>query len=193
MAEKIEIKKELTESDFNQIVAEFQKSIQNQDNVDDLGQSFRELVKKITPAKEVHFLLPLEKGRRLETVAVEKNITIDISSSKSLLAKCTQTKEALFSNDISRDTDYNKEIDNFLGYPLKNLLLVPLLLEDNEVMGIIWAAIPQKDLNQYMLSDIKYLVQITASCIEELEDIHRKSEQKDSTSVVSKIRSWLFN
>ena len=186
----------------------------------DLGRSFQILVKKITPAKEVHLLIVVESGKTLETVTLEKNLTIDISSSKSILVKCYQTKEALFSNDIVRDADYNKEIDNFLAYPLKNLLVVPLLNKEKKILGLLWAGIPQKDWNQYMQSDVKYMIQfsilnekILQKEIEELheevdeksyeeieEEVHEEIEEKSHeeanqhqpSSMAKKIKSWLF-
>lgn len=182
MAEKIAIKKELTEIEFKKILTAFQENIQKQENTDDLGLSFQELVKKITPAKEVHLLLFSETGKILETVTLDNSLTVDISSSKSILSKSYQIKEALFSNDIERDTDYNKEIDNFLDYPLKNLLIVPLLNTEKEVLGLIWAAIPQKDWNQYMQSDVKYMMQFSIvnekMLQKEIEELHEEIEEK---------------
>ena len=205
MAEKIKIKNELTETEFKQILAEFQESIKKQENALDLGKSFQELVKKITPAKEVHLLIVSEAGKTLETVTLEKNITIDISASKSILTKCYQTKEALFSNDIASDTHYNKEIDNFLDYPLKNLLVVPLLNDDKEILGLIWAGIPQKDWNQYMQSDIEYMMEVSVlneTMILEAEDpqeeviqaeeLQKEADQESTPSMVKRLKSWLF-
>jgi len=186
MAEKIKIKKELTETEFKQILTEFQENIEKQKSTDALGKSFQELVKKVTPAKEVHLLMLSKAGKTLETITLEKNIIIDISSSKGMLAKCTQTKKALFSNDTTRDTHYNKEIDNFLDYPLKNLLVVPLLNEDKEILGLIWAGIPQKDWNQYMQSDVEYMMQVSV--------LNEKMmpEEESTTSMIKKFKSWLF-
>jgi len=204
MAEKIEIKKELSEVEFNQILTEFQESIEKQESADDLGQSFQELVKKITPSKEVHLLMPSKTGKTLETVTLKKNMTIDISSSKSILAKCYQTKEALFSNDIARDPHYNKETDNFLAYPLKNLLVVPLLNENKEILGLIWAGIPQKDWNQYMQSDIEYMMQVSVlneKMVPKEEFQEEKSQpeelqeevgEESASSMIKRLKSWLF-
>ena len=182
MSGTIEIKKELTEVEVEQIFSEFQESIKKQENEYDLGKSFQELVKKITPAKEVHLMIISEPDKILETVTLEKNITIDISSSESMLRKCYHTKEALFSNDIVRDTDYNKEIDNFLAYSLKNLLVVPLQNEEKEILGLIWAGIPQKDWNQYMQSDVKYMMQFSTlnkkMLQKEIEEIYEEIEEK---------------
>ncbi len=204
MVEKIKIKKELTEVEFEQVLAEFQESILKQENTDDLSQSFQELVKKITPAKEVHLLIFSEIGKTLETVTLEKNITIDISSSKGILARCTQTKEALFSNDVARDPHYHKETDNFLDYPLKNLLVVPLLNEDKEILALIWAGIPKKDWNQYMQSDIKYMMQVPVlneKMIQEedpeeemiqIKELQEEAGQESTTSMAKRLKSWLF-
>ena len=206
MAEKIEIKKELTQIEFQQIFTEFQESIKEQKNMHDLGRSFQILVKKITPAKEIHLLIVVESGKTLETVTLEKNLIVDISSSNSILTKCYQTKEALFSNDIARDTHYNKEIDNFLDYPLKNLLVVPLFNEDKEILGLIWAGIPQKDWNQYMQSDVEYMMQfsillnenMTAEVEEpqeeksQVEELQKEVGKESTSSMVKRLKTWLF-
>ncbi len=203
MIEKIEIKKELSEAEFNQILKEFRESIEKEENTDSQGQFFQELVKKITPAKEVHLLMPSKTEGVLETVTLEKNITIDIYSSKGMIAKCHQTKEPLFSNDIARDTQYNKETDNFLNYPLKNLLVVPLFNEAEEILGLIWAGIPQKDWNQYMQSDIEYMMQFSVlneKMIQAEETQEEKSQaeklqedvdQKGTSSMVKRLKSWI--
>ncbi len=203
--EKIEIKKELTETEFKQILTEFKESIKTQESAYDLGKSFQELVKKVTPAKEVHLMIVQEPDKILETVTLEKNITIDISSSGSILAKCHQTKEALFSNDIARDPHYNKKIDNFLAYPLKNLLVVPLLNEDKEILGLIWAGIPQKNWNQYMQSDIEYMMQVSVlneKMIPEAEELQEEkiqaeefqeeADQETTSSMIKRLKTWLF-
>ena len=205
MIEKIKIKKELTETEFKQILTVFQESIEKEENIHELGKSFQELVKKITPAKEVHLMIVQEPDKTLKTVTLEKSITIDISSSRSILAKCIQTKEALFSNDIARDIHYDKEIDNFLDYPLKNLLVVPLLNEDNEILALIWAGIPKKDWNQYMQSDIEYMMQVSVlneKTIREAEEPQEEKyqaeefqeavEQESTSSMAKRLKTWFF-
>jgi len=202
MKEKIEIKKELNEKVFHEILVVFQKNIKEEENIYELGKYFQEFVKTITPAKEVHLMIVSESSKTLETVTLEKNITIDISSGRGILAKCYQNKEALFYNDIVRDTCYNEKIDNFLDYHLKNLLVVPLLNKDKDVWGIIWAAIPYKDWNQYMQSDIDYMMQVSQlnkkmipkedSQKEKVQIIEKQFTEENTSSMVKRLKSWLF-
>jgi hypothetical protein len=204
MKEKVEIKKELSEIAFKEILAVFQESIKEEENIYELGKYFQEFVKKITPAKEVHLIIVTESSKTLETVTFEKNITIDISSGRGVLAKCYQNKEALFSNDIVRDTYYNEKIDNFLDYSIKNLLVVPLFdkAKDKNVWGIIWAAIPYKDWNKYMQSDIDYMMQVSQlnkkmitkkdAQKEKIQVIEKQFTEKGTSSMVKRLKSWLF-
>jgi len=196
MTEKIEIKKELTEKEIQELFALFYKSLQQVKKYSDLETLYRDLIQTITPAKEIYLLKFLTEKHRLTTVSLEKNIYLDISF-KSMLSKCIQTKKAQFSNDIDRDTLYNEEIDNFLNYTLKNLLLIPLYTEDRQILGIIWAAIPQKNLNQYMQSDINHLEKISTLSHSILEQIkpkekEKKDEKKNKFSVIKKLKSLLF-
>ncbi len=205
MVGKIGIKKELSQPEFDQILSQFRENRQKYENVKALSSFFTELAKQVIPAQEVHILIFLETGKILQTVTLEKSITIDISSSKSILSRSYQTKKALFSNDVTRDSYYAKEIDNFLEYPLKNLLVVPLLNEDKEILGLIWAAIPEKDLNQYMQSDIEYMMQLS---VWDKKIIHQREEfqeekieenigqeemvQENTSSMVKRLKSWMF-
>ncbi|RLA76191.1 MAG: hypothetical protein DRG30_03425 [Epsilonproteobacteria bacterium] len=196
MAVNIEIKKELTEEEFTRIYHKFQKSIEKQTDSRYLSKSFQELFKQVTPAKEVQLLLVSEPNKILKTITLEKNIAIDISSSKSILAQCYQAKEALYFNDISRNSDYNPDIDNFLAYPLKNLLLLPLLNIDKEIEGIVWAGISQKDFNQYTPSDIKYMTQVSVlseKMTTEEEEHQEDSNQKSNFYALTKLKSWTWN
>jgi len=193
------IKKELTQIEFEKILIEFQDIYGNEKTIYDIGKDVVDIVKKIIPAKEVHFLLITDSEKVLETITLSNNIKIDIASSLSMMLQCYESKEAFFSNDIERDIYYKSEIDNFLDYPLKNLLLSPLLTENNQCLGIIWAAIPKKDLNQYMQSDLTYIRQI--SILDENILAREKKEQKrdrevrdneSTSSVVKRLKSWLF-
>ncbi len=202
MIESIKIKKELREEEFIRISHQFKKSIEKQTDARYLSKSFQGFIKQVTPAKEVQLLLPSKLKKALKTVTLEKNIMIDISSSNSMLAKCYQTKEPLFSNDIELDSDYNKDIDNFLDYPLKNLLLLPLLNADREIEGIIWAGILKEDWSQYTQCDLEYMSQVSVLneniTTEEDEEEHQEknkeeSKQDSAPNALKKIKSWLMS
>ncbi len=201
MIEDIKIKKELTKEEFTRICHKFQKSIEKQTDARYLSKSFQELAKQVTPAKKVQLLLVSEPNKMLKTTTLEKNITINISSSKSMLAKCYQTKKALFSNDVKLDNNYNQDIDNFFSCPLKNLLLLPLLNSDNEVEGIVWAGISQEDWNQYTQCDIDYMTQVCMldeKITIEKEEYQKKPkqtkpEQESTQNRMGRLKSWLLD
>ncbi|RLA78214.1 MAG: hypothetical protein DRG78_15665 [Epsilonproteobacteria bacterium] len=201
MTENIKIKKELAKEEFTRISHKFQKSIEKQTDSRYLSKSFQEFTKQVTPAEKVQLLLVSEPNKILKTTTLEENIMINISSSKSMLAKCYQTKKALFSNDVELESDYNQDIDNFLSCPLKNLLLLPLLNRDDEIEGIVWAGISQKDWNQYTQCDIEYMMQVCILdekiTIEEEEHQEKpkqkKPKQKSTPNAIGRLKSWLLN
>ena len=214
MAKQVKIKKELSEEEFERIYEEFQKQIEECKSIEDTIDMIQMIVKKVTPAQEIFLLNASESGKALAAIVNENYKDIDISKDNSMLAKCYRSREALFSNDIARDTDYNEVIDNFSAYPLKNLLLLPIFNNEKEVSGIIWAAIPQKDINQYMQSDVEYMMRLCALLTQIIEKEQKSSkspkkenlevkesanEKKETTnknntsSIVKKMRSWLFN
>jgi hypothetical protein len=169
------------------------------------------MVKRTIPAKEIHILLISESEKIVETITLSQNIKIDMFTAPSMLLQCYESKEALFSNDIDRDKYYNSKIDNFLDYPLKNLLLTPLLSEENKCLGIIWAVIPKKDLNQYTQLDLRYMTQLSvvnekmfvdeSKKLEENIEVNKSYEEKNNNiesdsennaSMVKRLKSWLF-
>lgn len=185
MKTKIEIKKELTLAEVKHIITQFHATHTNIDNISAFAKTLEILVKELTPSKDVYIFI--RKEGIYETLNIKKSLSIDIQSSIGMLSKCYQTKEPLFINDVKRDKNYNAKIDNFFDYPLKNLLLIPLVDKNNEMIGIIWAGIPEGDWNQYIQSDINNLMLVTKefeSLFIQYIDAHK------SFGLVRKIQSW---
>ena len=185
MKTKIEIKKELTQSEVENIITQLHTKHKNIDNISEFVNALAILVKELTPSKEVYIFI--EKEGMYETLNVNKKLIIDVQTSIGMLSKCCQTKEPLFINDVKRDKNYNAKIDNFFDYPLKNLLLIPLLDKDKEMIGIIWSGIPEGDWNQYIQSDINHMMSVT----KEFEPLFiQHIDTYKSSGLVKKIQSW---
>jgi len=153
---KIEIKKELSVSEFDQIISSFKEELRNNTDIESLTRAFNIYIKEITPAKHIS-LLQLSSPSELITIHNGKTITIDISNSKGMLAQCIKTEEPQFTNDIKRHPSYEEKTDNIFDYELKNLLLFPLFDINNKIFAVLWAGIPKGDINQYIAQDIEHI------------------------------------
>ena len=143
MKENFSIKKELTESDFQKILARFYHSLYA---INESGVFIRYLqiiVKEITPAKEVQLIFP----DKIQAITIENN---------SILSDCYRNQKAFYTNDIDREKNYNAAVDNFISEKMQKILYVPLV-SFGRVTAIIMAGIPYKDWNQFTQRDIDYI------------------------------------
>jgi len=198
---KKKLSEEVVFSEFKQTLLSYEKQLNEKNDTQSVGLWIEDFVKHVTPAKEVQLLVLNESIKQLETVVLDKKITINISNTSGMLAEVLHTRKALFTNDVNRELKYKEDIDNFLHYPLKSLLIFPLV-EDGNIWGLIWAGIPRKDLHQYIKTDL--------ASLEQMQQLLKKPGQKTdddpetfksdvategklkNTSLITKIKSWFF-
>ncbi len=199
MSEKKKVSEEVLSSEFKQTLSSYEKQLNERSDIRSMGRLIQDFVKQVTPAKEVQLLLLDKSMKEMKTVTLDKNMMMNISNTSGMMAEVLHTRKALFTNDVERELKYKEDVDNFLHYPLKSLLLFPLV-EDENIWGLIWAGIPRKDLHQYMKIDLAYLEQMqhllkkprheTDEEIKPLEsDVTAESKLKN-TSLITKIKSW---
>jgi len=151
------IKKVLTEEEFSDILEKCKVDSQKyMDDIEILYSKCQELTKGITPADEVHILLTIDD---YHCQVDRTDIIIDVSNSKeSVIQECCRTKNAIVVQDVSRSFIFNQEIDNFLNFNMKSLLLVPLVdSKSQKLIGIIWTAMLKGNINQYTQQDLDYM------------------------------------
>ena len=159
---KIVIKKELTEEEFNEIIVVCEARFAEVHDLYEISLGCEEKTKEISPAKEALVLLVNDNKKSLDTVTLDKQISIDLKK-ESILSECYQSKQPLIVNDVTRSFLYREKIDNFLDCQIKDLLLIPIVDDsaDKNVMAIIWAAITKGEWNQYTQKDIDYMLRFT--------------------------------
>jgi len=162
MAEKIAIKKELTEIEFKDIIIVCEQKFEQIKEIKKIALGCEEKTKEITPAKEAFVLLSKPDSQEFEILTLDKTIPMDIKK-ESILSECYKTKQPLIVNDATRSFLYRKKTDNFLNLEIKDLLLVPIMDDSSEknVLAIIWAAITNGSWNQYTQKDLDYMTRFS--------------------------------
>jgi len=162
MKKIIDIKKELTEEEFKDLVFVCEQRFEQENEIIKIALGCEEKTKEITPAKEAYVLLAQLENKEFEIVTLDKNIPIDIHK-ESILMECYKTKQPLLINDVTRSFLYREKIDNFLNLELKDLLLIPIVDDSNEkkVLAIMWAAITKGSWNQYTQKDLDYMTRFS--------------------------------
>jgi len=162
MIKKIDIKKELTEEEFKDIVLVCEQKFEQENEIIKIALGCEEKTKEITPAKEAYVLLAKSESKEFEIVTLDKNIPMDINK-ESILSECYKTKQPLMINDVTRSFLYREKTDNFLNLELKSLLLIPIVDDSSEknVLAIMWAAITSGSWNQYTQKDLDYMTRFS--------------------------------
>lgn len=181
---KIDIKKELTEEEFKEIVIVCEQRFEQEKEIEKIALGCEEKTKEITPAKEAFVLLPHEEAQEFEIITLNKRVPMNLEA-ESIISECYKTKQALIVNDITRSFLYNKTYDNFMNYELKDILLVPIVDDtpDKNILAIMWAAITQGSWNQYTQKDLTYMSRFSIFIKRFLQDkelIESKYEKEDA-------------
>ena len=152
----MEIKKELSSEEFEQLITAFKEEVHNNADLDFLARTLDIYIREITPAKKT-YLFHLKDEIHLETIHNENKTLIDLSTSRGMLKRCIQTKEPQLTNDIKRDSNYEEDTDNIFSYNLKNLLIMPLYDINKNIFALMWIGIPKKDINQFIAEDLAHV------------------------------------
>jgi len=124
-----------------------------------LEPALKRAVTELTPAQEVRLLrLDLSNEELIDESGKSYALT---QVRRSLLLRCLHSKEALFTNDVRREAEYDPSLDNPFDAPVKSLLLAPFI-HGEEVSALLWAAIPPRDLNQFVRGDLEIVERLAA-------------------------------
>ena len=182
---KIDIKKELTEEEFKEIVIVCEQRFEQEKEIEKIALGCEDKTKEITPATEAFVLLPHEKTQEFEIITLNKRVPMNLEA-ESIIAECYKTKQALIVNDITRSFLYNQKYDNFMNYKLKDILLIPIVDDtpDKNILAIMWAAITEGSWNQYTQKDLTYMTRFSIFIKRFLQDkelIESKYEKEDAS------------
>ena len=162
MIKKTDIKKELTEEEFKDLIIVCEREFEQVTDISKIASGCEEKTKGITPAKEAYILLPKLESKEFEIITLDKKIPMNINK-EGIVSECYHTKQPLIVNDVTQSFLYKEKHDNFLEYPIKDLLVVPVLDDSAQknVLAILWAAIPKGSWNQYTQKDLDYMARFS--------------------------------
>jgi signal transduction histidine kinase/ActR/RegA family two-component response regulator len=155
-----EIKKELSEEEFRQIIAQAKKRIEEAMDLDQLAGECEDIIPQITSAKKGALVVVRPDERSFFIPSKMVKIPME-EGEDSLLIETYRSKNSLLVNDVKKSFLYNPKIDNiFDDTDLKSLMLVPVV-EKGEVVAILWAAIPSQSWDIFTQKDLDYLTRFS--------------------------------
>ena len=148
MIQKLDIKKDLTNDQFDKVIISCKEYFKSVNNFSELASSCHNKTKEITPSMESHLMLPQLNTNEFYVIDLDKKIPLT-TEENSILSECYNRKQPLIVNDVKKSFLYNEKHDNFIGCEIKDILVMPILSKDRDVLAILWAATTRKRLNQY--------------------------------------------
>ena len=161
-------KHESTVGEMEESLKKFRQELQECKDLSSLQTFLIQIVQHLTPAESIRLLLP--KNGKLSDPDGE--MTLPCDTDESLVQMAIDQGEALLTNDVRRDGSYDAKSDNPGNYPLKSLLIYPFFQSDQTLIAVLWAAIPLKNLNQFVSQDPEHLQSIAQpllQCLAQLE------------------------
>jgi len=155
-----EIKKTPTDEVMSKYLYEIETAQKKTEtSEEDFSRILEKSILGLTPAKKVFFLYhDSEQERRFFALDLKNRSTVALTvERKGLIARSLDTGQPFYTNDVGREPGYIDTADNPFGYDLKSLLLLPRFDASGRPSFLVWAAIPHKNLNQFIREDIEHL------------------------------------
>lgn len=153
-------KKELTEEEFKDILAEHKNRLNKNFSFPGLILEYEKILKEITSAQEAFILLLNQNGKNINVVSKQIDIPIsDKSNVEGILFECFYSKEPYIATHARRNSFYRKNIDNFINAKINDILVMPILDHNDkkDIIAIVWIATTDTNKNPFSQNDIDYI------------------------------------
>ncbi len=162
MVKKVDIKKELTEEEFKNIITICEGEFGQIDDITQIALGCEKMTKEITPAKDAYILFPKFESEEFEIISIDKTIPMNIDKD-GIISECYHKKQPLMVNDVTKSFLYKVKYDNILENGIKDLLVAPILDDSAQknILAILWASIPLGSWNQYTQKDLDYMTRFS--------------------------------
>jgi CheY-like chemotaxis protein len=152
------IKKDLAKEEFDEVFTNGKLALEDLTSIEEKLLVYENLIKEITSQKNVFILLFDIENRIIKIPTLDITIPI-VSDMESIIIECYEDKHTKLSLNVRRSSMYRQKIDNFIDAKIKDLLLIPILEnnQDKRVSAMIWVATEYKSLDEFSKNDINYL------------------------------------
>jgi len=183
-----------TPEEIENALEHFRKDLEHVGQITTLESALKQALKTLTPAQKVQLFI-LEEGKE-HLLDSEGRSHPFATKKRSFLVRSLHSPTPIYTNDVRRDPDYDETMDNPSNYPVKSLLSYALHYENDEGALLIWAAIPLRDLNQFVRGDAEIVEQfiklipeeLISLCLQDLVSAHPPNNDKDSEEESKKLK-----
>lgn len=136
-------------------IMELAKKISKEKSLSKAIETYIDYVKFIIMAERCTIFLHNKEEETVRSLACHGSQDIVAPASKGIVGMTIISKQTQFSNDTYSDFRFNKDVDKKTGFLTKQILSVPILNQDEEVLGVIQALNSQN--KEFTPDDIELL------------------------------------
>jgi transcriptional regulator with GAF, ATPase, and Fis domain len=190
----IEYVKELSKKEKYDNILECMKSIKKVENCVQTVTLLESLISSLVTAK-YSIMWIYNRKRDLLCRQVEGQIITSVKD-RGVLGRAFSTKKAFFINDVTHKSEYQATIDNIDVLPIKDMILLPILDNEDKVKYIFQAMTSCNNLQQFAKSDVETLIMLSeymhnidlsSCCKERVDKITPPKEAQKEQDILSKI------
>lgn len=131
------------------------RDISKEKSLDKAIHIYIDYVKTLIECERCSIFLYDKEKDIVKSLACHGADELEAPASKGIVGMTIISKTTQFSNDTYSDFRFNKEIDKKTGYLTKQLISVPILNHDEEILGVI-QALNSKN-KEFTTDDIEFL------------------------------------
>ena len=122
-----------------ELLMELGRKLFKEDKLSEILKLYIDYVKLLLECERCTLFLYDKEKEEVTSIAVHGGSDIVAPASKGIVGMTIISKQTQFTNDAYGDFRFNKEIDKTTGYLTKQILSVPILNKENEVLGVLQA------------------------------------------------------
>jgi len=139
---------------IHQELNRFIDSYQSDQNFSKLITNVEEIIRKVTSANDVFILTINDFAQEINILSQDKKIFVeDMEETFSVILECYYTKHDHHAKNLVTSFLYNSAVDKLVDYPLKEILVVPLLDNEKNINAIIWASYSKENPEGFTQDD----------------------------------------
>jgi len=111
-----------------------------------------------------------KRSKKLWTKVAQGVSSLEVDLGVGLVGSAVKEKKVLIINDVQNDNRFNTLVDKKTGYETKNMIVIPMLNQHNDVIGAI-QVMNKKDKQSFTETDLNYLKLASSYAAESIETI----------------------
>ena len=135
--------------------------LSHKENIGDYNSSrdriliYEDMIKDIT-STQYAFIILMNRDNSFYIPTIDKTLTIEPNIDGGIIVECYETKEQHLVHNARRSFLYRSYLDRFIDIKLQDILTIPIL-NNNNMIGMIWVATEIGNDRSFNQKDIEYL------------------------------------